>query len=47
MECNQRKKSTTMEKKNVKSELIKSESKMLQEIEAPRGLSTCLCLPSD
>lgn len=33
--------------KNVKSELIKSESKMLQEIEAPRGLSTCLCLPSD
>lgn len=33
--------------KNVKTELIKSESKMLQEIEVPRGLSTCLCLPSD
>lgn len=32
---------------NVKIELIKTESKILKEIEVPRGLNTCLYLPSD
>lgn len=31
----------------VKIELTETESEILQGIEVPRSLSTCLCLPSD